>query len=121
MKTKNPRVVLLVDDEESFFDLYAWHLEKHEQLTFLHAQSGHAAFKVVENQKVDVVISDINMPNGDGFWLLDKLTKNYQHIPVIIASGNCLYEKNDLVKLGARDFVPKLEMHRLEASFSRLL
>ena len=121
MKDQTPRVVLLVDDEESFFDLYAWHLEKHEQLTFLHAQSGHAAFKVVENQKVDVVISDINMPNGDGFWLLDKLTKHYHHIPVIIASGNNQYEERDLVNLGARDFVPKLELHRLHASFSKLL
>ena len=114
-------MVLLVDDEESFFEIYAWHLEEHGHLSFLYAQSGHEAFQVVENQKVDVVISDINMPNGDGFWLLDKLTTHYQHIPVIMASGNSLYEKNDLIKLGARDFVPKLEMHRLEASFSRLL
>ena len=121
MKTKTPRVVLLVDDEESFFDLYAWHLETQELLTFLRAQSGHEAFKVVENQKVDVVISDINMPNGDGFWLLDKLTKHYHHIPVIIASGNTLYEENDLINLGARDFVPKLQLHKLQTSFSKLL
>ena len=121
MKNQSPRVVLLVDDEESFFDLYAWHLEKHGQYTFLRAQSGHEAYEVVGNHKVDVVISDINMPNGDGFWLLDKLTKEYHHIPVIIASGNTLYERHDLLKLGARDFVPKLELHKLPSSFSSLL
>jgi YesN/AraC family two-component response regulator len=56
----------------------------------LKLSEGHEAFKVVENQKVDVVISDINMPNGDGFWLLEKLTTHYHHIPVIIVRQHSL-------------------------------
>ncbi|MCA8270939.1 response regulator [Burkholderia sp. AU30280] len=41
------------------------------------AQSGHDALDVVERQAPNVVLSDLAMPDGDGFWLLDRI----RHLP----------------------------------------
>ena len=56
MNTQGPsKVVLIVDDEENFFEIYAWQLEHYPSLKFLHAQSGHEAYAVLGQHKVDVV------------------------------------------------------------------
>ena len=41
------------------------------------AQSGHDALDAVERQAPNVVLSDLAMPDGDGFWLLDRI----RHLP----------------------------------------
>jgi DNA-binding NtrC family response regulator len=121
MKNLTQKVVLIVDDEESFYELYAWHLENLCSVKFLYAQSGREALNVMEKEKVDIVISDINMPNGNGLWLLDILSKEYEHVPVIIASSQLDLEETELIKLGASAFVPKLDLGCLVPKFSRLI
>jgi len=121
MKNLTQKIVLIVDDEESFHDLYTLHLEGTHSLKFLYAQSGKEAYDVMAKEKIDIVISDINMPNGNGLWLLDKLSKEYSNVPVIIASSNVDLHEQELIKLGASAFVPKLELGSLVPKFSRLL
>lgn len=116
-----PKVVLLVDDETDFFELYAWNLEQFPELQFLHAQSGHEAYAVMGQHKVDVVISDINMPNGNGLWLLEKLSSEYSKIPVIIASSNPELVETELITLGATAFVPKTDLNILSLKFAHLV
>lgn len=121
MKNLTQKVVLIVDDEESFHELYTLHLEAAHSLKFLYAQSGREAYDVMAKEKIDLVISDINMPNGNGLWLLEKLSKEYSSVPVIIASSNLDLEEQELIKLGASAFVPKLELGCLVPKFSSLI
>jgi CheY-like chemotaxis protein len=115
-----PKVVLLVDDEKHFFDVYAWQLEEFPSLKFIHAESGHEAYELMGQQKIDVVISDINMPNGNGLWLLEKLSAEYADIPVIIASSNVGLNEAELKNLGASAFIPKIELNSLNSKFRDL-
>ncbi|VWB93758.1 PAS domain-containing two-component system sensor histidine kinase/response regulator [Burkholderia aenigmatica] len=55
------------------------------------AQSGHDALDVVERQAPNVVLSDLAMPDGDGFWLLDRirhLPGGSGHLPVIAVTAH---------------------------------
>ncbi|MDN7873947.1 hybrid sensor histidine kinase/response regulator [Burkholderia aenigmatica] len=55
------------------------------------AQSGHDALDVVERQAPNVVLSDLAMPDGDGFWLLDRirhLPGSSGHLPVIAVTAH---------------------------------
>ena len=118
---KNENVILMVDDEEDFFHIYAWRLERFHQFRYLYAKSGEEAYKILKKQKVDFVISDINMPNGDGFWLLDKLASEYPGVPVIMASGELGVTEKDLIARGASAFVPKMDLSLLSFKFSKLV
>jgi DNA-binding NtrC family response regulator len=118
---KNENVILMVDDEEDFFHIYAWRLERFHQFRYLYAKSGEEAYKILKKQKVDFVISDISMPNGDGLWLLDKLASEYPGIPVIMASGELGITEKDLIARGASAFVPKMDLSLLSFKFSKLV
>ncbi|NTX27282.1 response regulator [Burkholderia pyrrocinia] len=55
------------------------------------AQSGHDALDAVERHPPSVVLSDLAMPDGDGFWLLDRirhLPGGGGHLPVVAVTAH---------------------------------
>ena len=60
----------------------------YDNAVFFQAENGIAALKVLEEQMCDVVISDYNMPEMDGFTLVSKMQEDdiFKTIPVIIIS-----------------------------------
>ncbi|WP_176045365.1 ATP-binding protein [Burkholderia sp. BCC1644] len=55
------------------------------------AQSGHDALDAVERHLPSVVLSDLAMPDGDGFWLLDRirhLPGGSGHLPVVAVTAH---------------------------------
>ena len=54
------------------------------------ARDGNEAFEVLSGQAVDLVISDINMPNLDGEGLLRRLAEDdrLQEVPVLMVSSD---------------------------------
>ncbi|KAG8154588.1 hybrid sensor histidine kinase/response regulator [Burkholderia catarinensis] len=55
------------------------------------AQSGHDAFDALERHPPSVVLSDLAMPDGDGFWLLDRirhLPAGGGHLPVVAVTAH---------------------------------
>lgn len=107
------KVVLLVDDDREFHEIYTFQLEEFSSLKFLCAHSGEEAYELMSKEKVDIVITDLDMPQGNGLWLLDKLTTNFTSVPVIIASSCFELSEKELIKLGASGFVPKLNLEML--------
>lgn len=67
--------VLVVDDEEGIRDLVSSELEFNGAICY-QAENGQDAFEIYRKEKMDVVISDIRMPNGDGLFFLDKIKEN---------------------------------------------
>lgn len=55
----------------------------------LAACCGHEASQILEAQKVDLIITDLLMPNGDGRWLLHHVRSSprHRHLRVIILSA----------------------------------
>lgn len=89
-----PFVVLVVDDEDDLRDILIGELRHHGMLT-LGASNGTEAFSVLQKQHVDIVLTDVRMPNGDGIGLFNKIRNFKPSLPVIFMSG---YYDNELCK-----------------------
>ena len=74
------------------------------------AEDGAAALDLLKTQPVDFVVSDINMPNLDGFALLAaiKADESLRHLPVLMVTAEA--RKEDIVKAaqaGAAGYIVK--------------
>ena len=109
--------ILVVDDEPDIRITLAKRLAKW-QFKVLTAENGSQAMAVVQAARPHIVITDLFMPEVDGFTLLQHLYETAPELPVIVISG--LGERNDVIKalrLGAWDYLYKpIE----NASFLRL-
>lgn len=76
----------------------------------LEAGNGREAMETLADEWVDVIISDINMPEVSGIELLNRLQQNhlYKEIPVIIISTEGSNERmQEALAGGARGFIKK--------------
>ena len=78
-----PRV-LIVDDEVEFRTLVKDALPAFE---VLEAESGEQAVDLVQEEKLDLVITDINMPGMSGIELLKYLRAHHPKLKVVAVSG----------------------------------
>lgn len=83
MKQPAETRILIVDDEADLRDAIAFDF-KRKKYQVLTAANGVEAFNIVKQQPVDVVISDIRMPGGDGIELLSNIKSHNLNLPVVI-------------------------------------
>jgi DNA-binding response OmpR family regulator len=100
--------ILIVDDDKIILQTIA-HSLKNSGYEVETVENGFAALNVLEKQKIDLIISDVMMPDISGLGLLSLLKQfYYNRIPVIIISS---LDKTDIILhsmgLGAIDFVAK--------------
>jgi DNA-binding NtrC family response regulator len=99
--------LLIVDDEVSLVESLEMNY-KLEGFNVYTANGGFEALEVIKNNKIDFVISDIRMPDGDGEMLLKELKKNNPEIPVVLLmTGFSKHTKEEVIKLGALDLLSK--------------
>ena len=75
--------ILLVDDEKDLLEVLEFRF-KNEGFEVLTAEDGEAALKILMHEKINVVISDIQMPGIDGIRLLDTIRSQDVEKPVVI-------------------------------------
>jgi two-component system cell cycle response regulator len=101
-------IILLVDDQEDILDFIADDLaDKYQVLT---ATNGIEALEHLQQDIVQLVISDVMMPEMDGFELCEKIKSDleFSHIPVILLTAkNSLQSKIEGLELGADAYVEK--------------
>ncbi|MBU8850143.1 MAG: response regulator [Desulfobacterales bacterium] len=76
----------------------------------IEAGNGKKALEVLTDNRVDVIVSDINMPEMDGFELLKNLKGEdlFKNIPVILISTESSEKRmQDAFDLGAKGFIKK--------------
>lgn len=74
------------------------------------AKSGKQAFSLLKQNKPDLILLDISMPEMDGFQVMERLQSSSEtkDIPVIFLTGESDYEKEaKCLKVGAMDFIRK--------------
>lgn len=101
--------VLLVDDDRIMLRLAQKKFEKFEtEFSTVTAEDGLAAVDVLKKDTISLVVTDLNMPNMDGFALLAHLSENYPDIPVIILTAySSQSSKKAVLASGAAGFVEK--------------
>jgi two-component system response regulator PilR (NtrC family) len=101
------KTILVVDDEFSVRESLEKVLSKAGYIT-LAADSGNEALAVLAKQKIDLVLSDLKMPDGDGVELLKSIKKSYPDIEVILLTGYGTVENAvEAMREGAYDFITK--------------
>ncbi len=76
----------------------------------LEAENGKEALRILEENWVDVILSDINMPEMNGLEFLEELQKEelFKRIPVIIISTESREDRvSEAISLGAKAFIKK--------------
>ena len=82
------RRILFVDDEPRVLEgLKRMLRSQRADWSPVFAESGHNALDLLENERFDVVISDLRMPGMNGLQLLTEVKKRYPDIVRIILSG----------------------------------
>jgi len=79
--------VLLVDDHQMFLDGLEFILSKEPTLSIVaEANNGKNALPLIDNMHIDLVITDISMPEMNGIALTKHIKEKYPHIKVLVLS-----------------------------------
>jgi CheY-like chemotaxis protein len=82
---QNPKdsTILIVDDEPALRKAIVFDF-KRKGFHVLEAENGTQAFEIVKSTKIDVVLTDVRMPGGDGTQLLEKIKNLCPDLPVVM-------------------------------------
>lgn len=98
--------ILIADDEKEIRSLLRLYLEN-EHYIVVEAEDGEQALKILNRQKIDLLLLDIMMPGKDGYHVLQELRKE-SNIPVVILSARDADSEKILgLNLGADDYIAK--------------
>lgn len=117
---RKPRL-LVIDDEESVCNFLSDFLSKeYECLT---ATSADEAFKILEEEKFAIILSDINLPDKNGIELARKIKEETPDTVVVMISGKADLESAiNAIRAGAFDYIQKpFDLDNLEVSIKRAL
>ena len=124
---ERPYKILVVDDEPDVEPLILQRLRRDiraGRYSFVFAANGVAALQVLrENRDIDMVLSDINMPEMDGLTLLQQIPEVDPNIRAVIVSAyGDMKNIRTAMNRGAFDFVTKpLDFEDLQLTIDRTL
>ena len=109
--------ILIVDDEVDICDFLKNFFRERNFQTFV-AHNGKEAMRLVESEKPEIVILDINMPIMNGIETLKEIKKTGNSCSVIMVSGVRDTDKiEETKKLGAVEYITKpLLLDHLEST-----
>jgi CheY-like chemotaxis protein len=107
MAKYHEHTLLIVDDELALRNSMVFDF-KRKGFTVLAADGGRAGFELILKNKVDLVISDMRMPDGDGLCLLERVSAYNPKIPVLIfLTGSADITEEYCLSKGARRVLSK--------------
>lgn len=104
--------ILLVEDDKMISNMYQTKL-KQEGYEIVTAEDGSAALDMAVQEKPDIILLDVILPQLDGFSVLVELKNNakLKSIPVIMLTNLGTTEDKEKAKqLGATDYVVKASL-----------
>ena len=115
--------ILIVEDSNFFRNQVKGYMEE-AGFNVLEGEDGRVAWNILENQseEITMVVTDIEMPNMDGFTLTEKIKtdKRFSHLPVIALTT--LAADEDIARgkaVGINEYHIKLDKERLMESVHR--
>jgi CheY-like chemotaxis protein len=86
------KTVLVVDDVASYREMMAFALSGYGFRPLV-AADGTEALAILEKEKVDLVVTDMKMPNMDGLDVAVALKKKYPKLPIIFMTAYGMEER----------------------------
>lgn len=91
--------ILIVDDNQPFLNLIKKIFDKYSnKYSVITTTSGIKAIELLNTNFFSIVLTDLQMPNMDGFTLLEKIKRNFPDIPVIVITAFDKPKTNLVVK-----------------------
>ncbi len=122
---KSPGKILIAEDSDFFRDQVKGFIEA-EGYSVIEARDGLTAWRFLEEngEEISLVVTDLEMPNLDGFGLAEKIKSDerYSHLPVIALTT--LADDDDIErgrKSGIDDYQIKLDREQLMESIDRFM
>ncbi len=106
---KSKKQILIVDDEPAWTKVLSVLLRR-EGYKVLEATSGREALKTLTGLRPDLILSDVRMPDMNGFDFLDEVrrTARNSNTPVVFLTGIDDYDAKKVARdLGATDYLIK--------------
>ncbi len=103
----NEACILIVEDDAALSEALADTLQMAGYCVQT-ADNGKTALKVLEENDIDLVVSDINMPKMDGTSLLKQVKQNYPDVPIMLMTAyGSIEQAVDAIREGAMDYLVK--------------
>ncbi len=99
--------VILIDDDKELLELLEEYLTNNDMEVYK-ANCGEKALEMIKEDRFDIAILDVMMPNMNGLEVLKRINNEYNYLPVIMLTA-----KGDEVdrilglEMGADDYIPK--------------
>jgi CheY-like chemotaxis protein len=107
------RKILLADDDRVALESISQTLRE-EGYVVEEAHDGVQALKLFDEERFDLVLSDILMPRVDGFGVLDHVRSLSPDTPIILMTGDLPSARTNALSRGATDCLLKpLELNHL--------
>lgn len=113
--------ILIVEDKAEFRTIYGDRLQ-FAGYEVIEASDGQEALKILESHQVALIMTDINMPNMDGYEFIAavRAKENLKNIPILVLS---VFDQAENLKkaksLGATDYLVK-GMHTPNAVLEKI-
>ena len=105
---KRSNITILVVEDDKYLREATTTLLKRCGFKVVDAAGGIIALDIFKREKVDLILSDIRMPEGDGHFLLDEIKKVAQRLPpLIFLTGFMEKSAKDCLKRGAYSVLSK--------------
>ncbi len=99
--------ILIVDDEKNILSGLKLAFED-EGYSVLTAENGRIAFDLISKNIIDLIITDLRMPEMDGYELIRRVSASYPTLPIIVLTGHGTIETAvETMRDGAIDFFTK--------------
>ena len=107
----NTTTILITDDEQDILDLLRGELtEAESNFEIFLADSGYKALNFIRDEQIDILITDIAMPDMDGYELYTRVREIKPDLPIIMMTGFGYDPKHTVInakKAGLRDVIFK--------------
>ncbi|MCK0161254.1 sigma-54-dependent transcriptional regulator [Allomuricauda sp. F6463D] len=99
--------ILLVDDDIDILELLQRHLKSMDYHTYK-AVSVKEALYILKDTKIDLLVTDINMPEIDGLQLVKYVAEHYPNLPKLVVTGfPSVEDASNVIQHGATDYLTK--------------
>lgn len=99
--------ILIVDDDINILELIQRHLQSLDYHTYK-AVSVKEAVAILRDTEIDLLITDLKMPEVDGFQLIQFASEHYPNLPKLVVTGYpSIQDALSAIKSGAVDYLVK--------------
>ncbi len=102
------RTILVVDNEPVSIKIVEYILKDEPMYTILYSYEGHEALKLLEEERIDLLLLDIEMPDMNGFEVMEEVRKRNINVAAAFMSADKDFEMIERANaLGVSDYLTK--------------